>query len=675
MILWPTQIRRACLCPRLMVDEYKNKRKRWVHSGGMILPGSFFHDHVARPMFEAVAKGNNPEVVRLTEEHRGSAESLTAALWRYLDQKYLTPPLRKAIKSKKLMGDNVIVLAEGLGALSEILAEMICLQSDQYGSAADLLKSVFMPPEKLIKKSITTESGIKFHIHGKYDALLFDSRNQEFVIIEFKCKGQQELVGDVEQVASYAWMISETSGIPARALILYFGDFPGIQRISSRELAGAFGVSMRLLDEIGRWLQAPDLAKAEIPSTTMEGLCGVCPLDKQCERTYGSREANVGIHLRGRLEQARERPAETMGTLLGYSLESESRPIYWNPIDGRPRLANSHMLIVGTSGSGKTQVLKSLISDMIEKRIVVLAFDFNNDYVAEEFLNRHGIKTYEPTDGLPLNPLELVPDPVSGKVHVANGIFATAGILKRIYGLGAQQEANLRTAMEECYKEYGITKETEQISFDGYPSFEELELKIRELPNHIPLLNRLSPIFSLNLFKSLGGDRGFSDFVKYPTVLRLAPLPTEEVKLAVAEFVLLKLYNYFMSQPHRISPVMAIVVDEAHKMSSSEAIVRLFREIRKFGVAMILSSQKARDFDRDIHANAASVLFLKNSEIADRKYIADQLKASDKQKEEIVNLLGFQSTFEGLFRNDHYMPFVRVRNIPYFERPQSRIHF
>jgi DNA phosphorothioation-dependent restriction protein DptH len=281
------------------------------------------------------------------------------------------------------------------------------------------------------------------------------------------------------------------------------------------------------------------------------------------------------------------------------------------------------------------------------------------------------MEAHYPGDGLPLNPLELVPDPLTGKIQLASGVFSTAGILKRVYGLGVQQEANLRTAMIECYKDHAITKETTEKPSSGYPAFEELESKILELPNHTALLNRLSPIFSLNLFSGSKEDRGFEDFIKSPKVIRLAPLPTEEVKLAVAEFVLLKLYNHFVCQPHRTHPVMAVIVDEAHKLSGSECIVKLFREIRKFGVSMILSSQKARDFHADIHANSASGLFLKNSEIMDRKYIADQLKGSDKHKEEIINILGLQKTFEGLFRNDHYTPFVRLRVTPYFERLES----
>jgi hypothetical protein len=375
--------------------------------------------------------------------------------------------------------------------------------------------------------------------------------------------------------------------------------------------------------------------------------------------------------LRSRVEGETQKDPSGEGILIGRMLEEAESPVYWNPFTGDPRLANGHMLVVGTSGSGKTQVLKSLIGEVVQKNLIPIIFDFNNDYVVPEFLQRHNMEAHYPGDGLPLNPLELVPDPLTGKIQLATGVFSTAGILKRVYGLGVQQEANLRAAMIECYADHGITKETSVKPPSGYPSFEELESKILDLPNHTALLNRLSPIFSLNLFSGSKDEGGFENFIKSPKVIRLAPLPTEEVKLAVAEFVLLKLYNHFVSQPHRIHPVLAVIVDEAHKLSGSECIVKLFREIRKFGVAMILSSQKARDFHADIHANAASGLFLKNSEIMDRKYIADQLKGSDKHKEEIINILGLQKTFEGLFRNDHYTPFVKLRVIPYFEKFES----
>ncbi len=671
MILWPTHIRRACLCPRILVDEYKSGRKHKLFQDKLVLPGAFFHDSVAGPMFQAIASGKDGDLVKILESRGKDRSDFNVQLWAHLDKKYLTPAFFSRSKPKNLSGDHILTFARGLGKLSEYLTEEIFSQRPLFETSAETLKSLFLPPEKKMSKRLITKSGVSLTIRGKYDALLFDAKHQEFVVLEFKCKSDYELIGDLEQVSTYAWMIRETSGIPARAAIFYLGEEPEVKLLTSEVLEQAFEVSLKLINEIGNWLGASDLPNAGIPPTTVEGLCGICSLGSDCDKRFGARGPRLTEQLRTRVEEEAQKEVSSEGILVGKTLEEKASPVYWNPFADDPRLANGHMLVVGTSGSGKTQVLKSLIDEVVRKNLIPIIFDFNNDYVVPEFLERHNMQAHYPGDGLPLNPLELVPDPLTGKIQLASGVFSTAGILKRVYGLGVQQEANLRTAMIECYADHGITKETSVKPSSGYPAFEELESKILELPNHTALLNRLSPIFSLNLFSGPKDDGGFDDFIKSPKVVRLAPLPTEEVKLAVAEFVLLKLYNHFVCQPHRIHPVMAVIVDEAHKLSGSESIVKLFREIRKFGVAMILSSQKAKDFHADIHANAASGLFLKNSEITDRKYIADQLKGSDKHKEEIVNILGLQRTFEGLFRNDHYAPFVRLRVIPYFEKFES----
>ena|GEM_PF-5604706 len=611
MILWPTHIRRACLCPRLMVDEYKNRRKHRIFQGTLVLPGTFFHDSVAAPMFQSIAEGKDQELINIVGRPCTTENDFHKVLWSHLDKKYLNPAFHSKSRPKHLGGDHIIAFANGLGKLSEFNAKLIWRQQPYFDSPQELLKSLFLPPEKAIRKKLSTDSGASVDIRGKYDALLFDKREQEFIVLEFKCKGDYELVGDVGQVSTYAWMIRETSGMPARAAIFYLGEEPEVKELPSELLHKTFQTSLKLINEIAKWLHTTNLPKAGIPPTTVEGLCEICPLRSNCDRLFGPRDPELSRQFRGRVEGFSKRTGAAEGILIGRGLGAEESPVYWNPFSGDPPLANGHMLVVGTSGSGKTQVLKSLIGEVVQKHLIPIIFDFNNDYVAPEFLKRHDIEAHYPGDGLPLNPLELVPDPLTGKIQVANGIFSTAGILKRVYGLGVQQEASLRIAMVECYKDHGITKDTTETPSNGYPVFEALESKILELPNHTALLNRLSPIFSLNLFSSSGDDKGFAHFIKSPKVIRLAPLPTEEVKLAVAEFILLKLYNHFVCQPHRTHPIMAIIVDEAHKLSGSESIVKLFREIRKFGVAMVLSSQKARDFHSDIHANAASGLFLK----------------------------------------------------------------
>jgi CRISPR/Cas system-associated exonuclease Cas4 (RecB family) len=657
-----------------MVYEYKHDKLLWIYHGGPIMNGAFFHDKVADPIFATIAKGDDLEIEHVLEKSTPDLKTMTESLWAHLDTHYFNTALNQAKLPTGLSGDQIITLANGVGLLAKMLSEFIQSQRKEYSGTDDLIKGAFLPSEQKISATLTTNYGHSVTVTGKYDALLFDRNSNEFVVIEFKCKGDEEVIGDSEQLAAYSWLIRSTSGIPARGAILYICDEGEIKNYSASELEQSFETSKNLIGEIANWLTYEDLLTAHVPPTMNENICIECPLNESCETTFGPRDPMRIEEFRRELRT--ERPGQSTGQTskqmqgveLGISIDDPTVSIEWNPWGGSPALTNGHMLIVGTSGSGKTQVLRAILSELVNKNVLPLVFDYNDDYVDDDFREPYGFKLVNPLHGLPINPLELTPDLKDGNISVMSGVFEIAGILRRIYGLGPIQEVNLRNAIAECYLDYGMSKDSKKIPEKGFPLFEEVENKILEIPSHASLLARLSPIFSLGLFMGSQSDDSFNEFIRKPRIIRLVPLPTEEVKLAVTEFILLKLYNYLMTCENLLTPNRAIIIDEAHKVTNSAAVVKLFREIRKKGVAMILSSQKAKDFDPDIHSNAASVLFLKNSEITDRKYVADQLKSTDKQKNEIIDSLGSFQSFEGFFRNDQYSPFVRMRVTPYFER-------
>ncbi|MBF0477115.1 MAG: ATP-binding protein [Deltaproteobacteria bacterium] len=670
MILWPTHVRQACLCPRLMVDNYVHHHEHRIRSAGTVFHGRFFHDQVAARMFDQLAGPPEQELVSIIVKNIRDPLALADALWEHLDGEYLSRALEGPNLPKNINANQIEAMANGLGLLSGFLAEMIARQKPFFRSGRKLVQSLFQSPEKKMTAAMTTASGTTFEITGKYDALLFDRQDNEFVILEFKCKNDFEVIGDLEQLALYAWLIRQSSQIPARGAVFYLDQIGEIKRITSEELEAAFEATSNLINAIGQWIPAKDLTQARIPATHVPGLCPKCPLDLKCEQLFGSRRTEEADKLFG--------PAKTLfptgpeltdpGIELGRRLDAPGEHVYWNILGPDRSLPNAHMLIVGTSGSGKTQVLKAIIAGIIDRGVTPLIFDFNDDYVGQDFIDRHGIQVVNPLDGLPLNPLVLTPDRTDGTVLVMSSIFELAGILRKVYDLGDQQEANLRTAMEACYRNHGLTRDTRQAPTGVSPGFNEIEAQIRLLPGHLPLLNRLSPIFSLNLFRDARDDQDFAEFITRPTVIRLAPLPTEEVKLAVGEFVLLRLYNYLVTGNHHPSVRYAVVIDEAHKMSLSDAVSKLFREGRKYGLGVILSSQKAQDFHSDVHANAATCLFLKNNELSDRNYIAKTLVGTKKDSKEISESLAMQNAFEAIFRNDDYKPFTRLRISPYFER-------
>ena len=67
-----------------------------------------------------------------------------------------------------------------------------------------------------------------------------------------------------------------------------------------------------------------------------------------------------------------------------------------------------------------------------------------------------GLKVYDVRrQGLPFNPL-MPSFNAEGLAQPIEHIFTIAGVLKRVFGLGARQHAVLRDAMKEAFEQRGI---------------------------------------------------------------------------------------------------------------------------------------------------------------------------------------------------------------------------
>ena len=123
--------------------------------------------------------------------------------------------------------------------------------------------------------------------------------------------------------------------------------------------------------------------------------------------------------------------------------------IFWD-LDKVP---NPHMVILGTSGSGKTQTLKAIVSELFRSapsQSIVL--DFHGDqklpgeiYFPLNMSSKHGI-----------NPLRVNLDPEGGGPKLQ--AIAVAASLRRSLQLGVNQEGLLILTLEDVYGSKGITQ-------------------------------------------------------------------------------------------------------------------------------------------------------------------------------------------------------------------------
>jgi energy-coupling factor transporter ATP-binding protein EcfA2 len=301
------------------------------------------------------------------------------------------------------------------------------------------------------------------------------------------------------------------------------------------------------------------------------------------------------------------------------------RPVYWEV----EKEKNPHLLVLGTSGSGKTETLKAIIHDLNQANVPSLIIDFHNEFsgVGKTVLNLRETG---------INPLEF-----SENEKPENIIYEVSGIIKKIFGLGEIQESILRQAIKNSYLFSGIDLR-DPGSVEKYPTFQDVKDNIYRLEtssnkrNIDSLMSRIEPLFELDIFHGQT-EISFSELLGGTTVVELRQFPTETIKSAIAEFFLAKFSYYFYSLERSKKMKLYCVVDEAHRlMYEGSPLDRFLRESRKYGVGVILASQRPTDFNETVLANAGVLLSFQCTLEKDARFVGKQLGIDEKKIRNLV---------------------------------------
>jgi hypothetical protein len=357
--------------------------------------------------------------------------------------------------------------------------------------------------------------------------------------------------------------------------------------------------------------------------------------------------------------------------LIGRS--SAGDEVFWEPHrDGQP-LNNFGMLITGDPGAGKTQMIKCVIAAVADQQLPICIFDFKNDYADAAFTKKHGLRVHDvDRRGLPFNPLSLLPD-ASGEVQPIRQVHELTEILKRIYQLGARQTAKLKDAIVAAYERHGVKVSAWQRA-DGVqrvPDLNEVQQILVDDEKNDGVLDRLSPLFDLNLFPDAGtAATTFEDLLRDRVVLDLHSLPNDSVKAAMSEFIIVRLHGHVIKgeQPRELRRLL--VFDEAWRVKSSERLQELAREGRAFGVGIVIGTQFPGDIPENLAGNLATQLLLSNQDPDHRRTVVRTLigATSGPDAQRLAASLPHLQKHDGYFRNQHYPPYVLVNTVPYHKR-------
>ena len=356
--------------------------------------------------------------------------------------------------------------------------------------------------------------------------------------------------------------------------------------------------------------------------------------------------------------------------LLGFDVAAIQpvQPIYYDPKATKSSLTNMNMMVTGSSGTGKTQLLKYLVCKAREQGKNVLLVDMKNDFASDKaFCEKAGLaKIFVGFDGLPMNPLIPYPTehPGTGEkiLQIGQFIAGVADVFKQVYKLGDQQQVAVRKSIENAFSEAGI-KHSGSIPYtDGlpFPDFSDVG-KILE-GKDMAAYNRLSPLFTLELFKEEFRSKSFQDLISKAAVLDLSKIQSDQIKNALAQLIVMTSHSYYNARSHSGDIRQFLIFDEAHRVVESSYMLKFARECRAYGVGMVLSSQYPSDFPPDISASMATKIIHGNGMSADRVRQIGKLLGC----EESDRIEGLQR-FEAIINNDHHSNvFIRTMHYPLY---------
>ena len=329
--------------------------------------------------------------------------------------------------------------------------------------------------------------------------------------------------------------------------------------------------------------------------------------------------------------------------------------------------ANPHIMIVGSSGNGKTQFMKYMLYMFSKHQRNSLILDYNDDYASDlkftEATNAAVLDVW--SQGIDINPLEFNP---SIKESPKSKVFAISSIMDRVFNLGIQQKDLLMKVIENTYLSSGISSDDPSTWNNSIPSFYTIFYELKKLKdsgsedNRVlgKLMARIRPLFMLDIFSRKEKQFPFEELLNKTFIINLSQLPNDELKNLVAEFMLKATQNYMMVKGHQKLSFF-IAIDEAHRITKkAESISELAREARKYGIGLILSSQQPSDFKEEIFGNTATKICFNLSSNKDARVIDKQVPTRNVSAE-IMSLEKFNVLY--IVRNK----VKRMEIIPFFK--------
>lgn len=282
--------------------------------------------------------------------------------------------------------------------------------------------------------------------------------------------------------------------------------------------------------------------------------------------------------------------------------------------------ANPHAIIVGSSGYGKSTLLKGVISSVARSGRSLILFDGHNEH--ESLIRALGGSVHDAAVSN-INILAL------DGLTVQQRIEELTSLLSRVYNLGYLQRAALNSAIYYTYRKFAIDMREGKLR--GEPTISDLvdELSIfianskgasersrlEHVRQRVSALQRCMPLSSHMDARSLAS--GVSSF-------SLRGLGSSEAKLIYMHEIVRRLYGLMRENERERGVRLYVVIDESKELleKAGNLLTSLVNEGRKFGYALVIVTNSSAMLPKDIIANSATFIAFRINEPGEINYIS-----------------------------------------------------
>ena len=306
---------------------------------------------------------------------------------------------------------------------------------------------------------------------------------------------------------------------------------------------------------------------------------------------------------------------------------NSSRKYKWSGIKANycidfSKTKNYNIIVVGTSGSGKSNFAKLLASKL---SVNFLVFDLHGEYYLNE------VKRVDVSQ-ISVNPLSLFNrNPKERALEIAY-------MLKSLFNLGNIQAIELTNLIVEAYAEKGLDPDDPSTWSQNPPTFRDVLLLLERHKKNALSAQEINKYQSLEpylqylsstVFQS--NSINFEELLNSSYILDFSSVPTNEVKYIIMETILKSIQSLMYSRKSSKIENL-VIIDEApfllSKESGKQLIERLLAEGRKFGFGFLLISQSV-DYLKEVIPNAGLFYAFNIVEPGELEYISKFFGGSD----------------------------------------------